>query len=46
MPTISIYVNDEIYAFLLGRGKPSTIGKSWITDRYNAEQQNIQDVDE
>ena len=37
MPGLSVYVNDEIYAYLLKRGKPSTIGKVWIEDRYSEE---------
>lgn len=37
MPTMSIYVNNEIYAYLLKNGDmgtPSTIGKQWIVDEY------------
>ena len=43
MPGLSIYVNDEIYAHLRTRGKPSAVGKRWIEDRYNEEIAN-QDV--
>ena len=37
MPGLSVYVNDEMYAFLLTRGKPSAVGKVWIEDRYKEE---------
>lgn len=37
MPTLSIYVNDELYGYLLNIGKPSKIGKEWIADRYKRE---------
>lgn len=34
MPALSIYVNDEIYAYLLKMGRPSTVGKAWIAKEY------------
>lgn len=37
MPGLSVYVNDEMYAFLLTRGKPSSVGKEWVEDRYKEE---------
>lgn len=40
MPTLSIYVNDKIYGHLLAKGKPSTIGKEWIEERYETEVSN------
>ena len=42
MPGLSVYVNDEVYAFLLKRGKPSSIGKEWITERYVEEIENLE----
>jgi hypothetical protein len=35
MPNLSIYVNDEIYKFLLDMGTPSHIGKQWIELEYH-----------
>lgn len=40
MPTLSIYVNDEIYAYLMKQSrdnKPSATAKKWIEDRYKKE---------
>lgn len=39
MPTLSVYVNDKIYGFLLktGEGKPSAMAKRWIEERYKEE---------
>ena len=35
MPNLSIYVNDEIYKFLLDIGTPSHVGKQWIESEYH-----------
>lgn len=37
MPTLSIYVSDELYLFLSTLGKPSKIGKEWVEERYEHE---------
>lgn len=38
MPTLSIYVNHEIYSFMSKTGdkntNPASIGKKWIEERY------------
>lgn len=34
MPTLSIYVTDEVYIYLSKQGKPSMIGKQWIEQKY------------
>jgi len=40
MPTLSIYVTDQIYKCLLDKGSPSKVGKSWLEDRYAEEVKN------
>lgn len=37
MPSVNIYVTDEIYQHLAKSGKPSAVGKEWIEERYNKE---------
>jgi len=39
MPNLSIYITDEIYQALALKGKPSTVGKQWIEERYRKEQE-------
>lgn len=36
MPTLSIYIKDEIYQHMAKIGKaPSAVGKAWIEKEYN-----------
>lgn len=44
MPSINIYVTDEIYQHLAKQGKPSAVGKKWIEERYNKELQDASKV--
>lgn len=42
MPTLSIYVNDQIYGYLLQIGVPSKTGKAWVEERYAKEIKHAQ----
>lgn len=37
MPTLNIYVNEELYKYLAEQGKATTVGKQWIEERYAEE---------
>lgn len=45
MPTLSVYVNDEIYAYLMSKGKPSAVAKEWIGQRYTREIERAQKME-
>ena len=45
MPTLSIYVNDEIYAYLMSKGKPSAVAKEWIGQRHIRETEHAQKME-
>ena len=45
MPTLSIYVNDQLYAYLMSKGKPSATAKSWVEQRYTQETEHTQKMD-
>ena len=42
MPTLSIYVNDELYGYLMSKGKPSATAKRWVEQRYTRETEHAQ----
>ncbi len=42
MPSVNIYITDEIYQALAAKGKPSTVGKQWIEERYKQEKEGAQ----
>ena len=46
MPTLSIYVNDEIYAYLMSKGKPSAVAKEWVGQRCARETKHAQKMEE
>lgn len=43
MPSLSIYVNNSVYFWLMEKSgnKPSTLGKQIIEERYQQEVENV-----
>lgn len=45
MPTLSIYINDRLYAYLMSKGKPSATAKKWIEQRYARETKHAEGME-
>lgn len=43
MPTVSVYLREEIYTHLAKEGKASTIAKKWIEERYEKERKEVRE---
>ena len=39
MPTISVYLDEERYRFLLGKGKASTVARELLEERIDEEKE-------